>query len=210
MLDLDSLIWLGAVIAAWVLAAFAARYDLGAPLRVGLPALAVVIAAATLALTLTGLDRRAAVIFAALGAVCVLIVEIDRRRNVIPDPLVVAVACLALVAPFGDPLWVRGVGAATLGALFLGVRLLFAARKQPEALGLGDVKLATALGAFVGPQFGLVAVAVAGAATIASLCLSPRPNTGAGFKFTSLGAPFGIGLTAALLSVSAWRLWGAL
>ena len=186
MLDLDSIIWLGAVIAAWVLAAFAARYDLAAPLRIGLPALAVAIVTATLALTWVGLDR---------------------RRHIIPDPLVVAVACLALVAPFGDPLWLRAAGAATLGVLFLGVRLLFAARKQPEALGLGDVKLAAALGAFVGPQFGLVAVAIAGAATMAALCLSPRPNTGPAPKLVSLGAPFGIGLAAALISVSAWRLW---
>ena len=207
MLDHASFLSLGAVSVAWILAAFAVRYDLGAPLRVGLPALALGIAGLASALTLAGLDWRAALVCAALGAVCALIAEIDRRHHIIPDPLVAGVACLALAAPFGDPLWLRAAGAAVLGALFLGVHLLFAARKQPDALGLGDVKLAGALGALVGPHFGLIAVALAGAATMAALGVLPRPATSPDAKYVGLGAPFGIALAGALMGVTAWRLW---
>ncbi len=149
-----------------------------------------------------GADVSTAVVMAALIGVCVLVGEIDRRSHIIPDTLVLAVALLALSAPFGDPGLTQMLGGAFLGALFYVVHGGFSLAGREDALGLGDVKFAAALGAFLGPYYGLMAVVFAGGATIAALLVKPRTAPS-----VALGAPFGIGLSAALCVVAAFRLW---
>lgn len=189
---------------ALLLAGFAARRDLGVTLKLALPVLLTTTLAVAFAVRLTGISTQAALVFASLASLAALVAEIDRRSHLIPNPLVVGIALLALVAPFNDALWLQFLGAAAVGGLFIAVRLAFAGAGRAEALGLGDVKLAAALGGFLGIQHGLVAVALAGIATL-SVSLVAQWNGGA---LQLRGAPFGVGLAAALLAVSAARLWG--
>jgi leader peptidase (prepilin peptidase)/N-methyltransferase len=191
--------------AATLLAAFAARRDLAVPLRLGLPALLAATGALGGLIIALGAAWTTALTLAALLTICGLIAEIDRRHHLIPDPLVLALGALALAAPFGDDVLTQALGAALLGALFYAVRLGFAAAKQPDALGLGDVKLAGAMGFIVGPTYGLIAVAIAGAATIAVIAAA---SARARSRQALAGAPFGIGLAAALAATASVRLWG--
>lgn len=91
--------------------------------------------------------------FAALGLGCVLLVVVDIVVHRLPDP-VMAVTATALLAGLGVTTVTTGdlasggralAAAATLGAGFLVLALI-----SPASLGLGDVKLAALLGAFLG------------------------------------------------------------
>jgi leader peptidase (prepilin peptidase) / N-methyltransferase len=152
---------------------------------------------------LLGLPLAAAAALGSVIPICALICEVDRRHFIIPDVLVLALLGLAV----GAPLAARGeqaLGALIAGGLFWAVRGAFKRLRGFDGLGLGDVKLAAAMGAILGPSLALGAIAVAAGAT--ALILAAR-------KFTAptLGqnpAPFGIGLSAALaiaVMVEAWR-----
>lgn len=133
-----------------------------------------------------------------LAAICVifwtsaLIVEVDRRFHIIPNVLVAAIFLVAVANPFEEPPMGQVLGCLLVGGLFLGVRLGFALRRKPDALGLGDVKLAAAMGALLGASDALLAVAIAGVATSATVLVRGRTS----------GAPFGVGLAAALFLLS--------
>jgi prepilin signal peptidase PulO-like enzyme (type II secretory pathway) len=66
-------------------------------------------------------------------------------------------------------------------------------------MGLGDVKLATAMGALLGPVPGFTAVAIGGAATLVTLIAR------GGNQAIPQGAPFGVGLAAATMAVAIVR-----
>jgi prepilin signal peptidase PulO-like enzyme (type II secretory pathway) len=142
---------------------------------------------------------------AAITAVCVLIGEIDRRHEIIPDVLVVAMLALAAVAPFEDHALVRVFGALFIGALFYAIHAGFSLAGREDALGLGDVKLALAVGAFHGAYWGLVSIALAGIGTIAAMAATYAMSRN---QSAMIGAPFGVGLAAATCVVGAFRLWG--
>lgn len=136
---------------------------------------------------------------AALAISCALIVETDRRHHLIPDPLTLSVLALALVMPFGDAPTTQAFGAAALGGTFLIIRQACSAWRGVEALGWGDVKLAAAMGAVLGPIHGFSAVAIAGVATLLTVAIRGRDGA------LALGAPFGIGLAAATTAVALIR-----
>lgn len=131
---------------------------------------------------------------------CLLIIETDRRHQLIPDTFTLAILAIAFVAPFGDSVQTRIFGATGLGLTFLLIRQTLTAMRGVEALGWGDVKLAVAMGAVLGPFYGFAAVAIAGAATLMVMVARAR---GAGV--VALGAPFGIGLAAATAAVAIIR-----
>jgi|CXWL01.1.fsa_nt_gi leader peptidase (prepilin peptidase)/N-methyltransferase len=203
MLNVPDPFVLGAVGAAIVLAALAARRDLALPLRLALPGLVVVISALGTVLLSSGAQWHAALGFSTLIVICALIAEIDRRIWIIPDPLVGALLVLALVAPLSTTWAARLLGAALLALLFLGVRAAFELAGRGEALGLGDVKLAAAIGALLGPQDALIAVAIAGGATMSVMAPAALRAPAA----LTTRVPFGIGLSAGLAALAAMRLW---
>ena len=134
----------------------------------------------------------------ALSLVCLLIAEADRRQQIIPDPFTLAVFALALAMPFGDGAFTQTAGAVALGMTFLLVRQTTSAWRGVEALGWGDVKLAAAMGAVLGPVHGFAAIAIAGAATL--LVVIVRSGGAA-----VAGAPFGIGLAVATSAMAIMR-----
>jgi leader peptidase (prepilin peptidase)/N-methyltransferase len=151
-------------------------------------ALAVAMGAASL-----GLGWTAACAAGALASVCVAIARIDRRTFIIPDVLVATVAVLALARqPFAD----AALGASALGGMFAAVRGSHAAFRKTEGLGLGDVKLAAAMGAYLGLNAALWAVTLAAVCT--GLWLVAAARGGA----IRSPAPFGVGLAASLLAIS--------
>jgi len=125
---------------------------------------------------------------AALAIVCAAIVETDAQLNLIPDSLVAPLGVIALAAPNALPLTDKIISALLLGLLFLAVRQGYEAWRKAEGLGLGDVKLAMAMGAMLGAERALIAVAAAAAIT-AGYILWRMPKDNA--------APFGVGLASA-------------
>lgn len=178
---------------AALLCAWGGRRDLRLPIWLTLAAHVCVAGAVSIAFGPTFAP------LACLTITCLLIIETDRRHQLIPDPLTVAVLVLALVSPFGDSAQIRLLGAVSLGLTFLLIRQTVTAIRGVEALGWGDVKLAVAMGALLGPFYGFAAVAVAGAATLVVMV------TGARGGAVALGAPFGIGLAAATAAVAIIR-----
>lgn len=125
---------------------------------------------------------------AALAILCAAIVETDARLNLIPDTLVAPLFVIALVMPNALPLADKVVSALLLGLLFLAVRQCYEFWRKQEGLGLGDVKLAMAMGAVLGAERALIAVAAAAVIT-AGYVLWRMPKDD--------GAPFGVGLASA-------------
>lgn len=190
MIDTLSVITLTVVT---LLTAWGARRDLQIPLWVTLCAFFVVVILSILTIGPA---------FASLGAlilICLMIIETDRRHHLIPDAFTIALFALALVMPFDDDLQTQTLGAVTLGALFMATRYAFAARGGAEALGLGDVKLAAAIGAVLGPVHAFYAVFIAGLATILVVAVRNRGGV------VSVGAPFGVGLAAATAAIAILR-----
>lgn len=149
-----------------------------------------------------GRPLEAALPLAVLSVACLLIAEIDRRHRLIPDLLTAAIALLGLTAPFA-PIWQeKALGCLLLAGLFLGIRWSFARAGKDEALGLGDVKLAGAIGIVVGLSDGLMTVGVSAAATaLVALAVQAARRSSA----TPPPTPFGIALAAGLCIVSAMR-----
>ncbi len=192
-----------ALTTALMLAAFAARRELGVALSVGPPVLVCVVGTGASAGWLLAADWRTASALTTLCIICALIAEIDRRSFLIPDPLVAALFLLAATGIFGLSWKEALAGALTLGGLLLGVRFWFERMGRAQALGLGDVKFAAAMGTVLGPHHGLLAVALAGVATL-TVAASAIAH---GSAHRDERLPFGIGLAAALAILAGWRAW---
>lgn len=96
---------------------------------------------------------------ALLALVAAAVVDVRERR--LPNRLVALAAVPVAVATIVEP---GGLGAALLGAAFIGAPLLATHLVSPAGMGFGDVKAGTALGAAVGlvaPQLALVGFVLA-------------------------------------------------
>ncbi len=194
---MDAFIASGATALAALIAASVAHRDLNLPL-------APLFACLGAALLLTGLAFGAAFTpVAMLVIVSALIVETDRRHHLIPDAAVIALLLIAIALPLDTSLEQRLIGGAFLGVLFLAVREFGGRIRGVEALGLGDVKLAAAIGFLLGPTDGALTVALAGAATLVAVFAARWASHAA---ITLTGAPFGIGLAAAMAVVALARV----
>jgi leader peptidase (prepilin peptidase) / N-methyltransferase len=103
---------------------------------------------------------------------------IDARTGRLPNRVVALVALAAVVGVVGAPTPGRAASAAVAGAALLAGPLFVAHVAAPVAIGFGDVKLAAALGAAIGPlgpRRGLVALCIAtGATAVAGLATGRR------------------------------------
>ena len=124
----------------------------------------------------------------------------DTRYLVIPDLYVVALLVPALAGPLENPWPIWLAGAALGGGLLFAVRALWRWRTGTEGLGFGDVKLATALGALLGPE-----------AIAQTICASALLGA-AGLLLIRRRAPDGVAPLGALLAIVgvgflAWTRW---
>ncbi|MBI5015970.1 MAG: prepilin peptidase [Deltaproteobacteria bacterium] len=109
-----------------------------------------------------------AAVYFTLAAGLVAVTFIDLDHMIIPDSLSLGGVAVGLLASFVTPLgWKASLlGAAVGGGSLLAVYLAYYAVTRREGLGLGDVKLLAAIGAFLGWQavlFTLFTASVTGA-----------------------------------------------
>lgn len=208
--DISAIVIGALALAAPLLAAAAAyRVQVVGADATWLTLLSTVAAAAVVAASATGSGPGVAVSVAAITVCALAIAAFDARLFLIPDGLVVSLGALALAAPFAPPPVTQLLGAAALGGLFLGVRLAYRRMRQIDGLGLGDVKLAAAMGLALGPERGLMAVAGAAALAAAWLVLTrqrPVASPDALPARAPAAAPFGVPLALALVAAVAFDL----
>lgn len=169
---------------------------------------AVICGAGIAALSFATLSPRAALASCLLGWAMLAIAAIDARRFMIPDALSLPAIPLGLLASGAllDPLQDQLVnldhliGAGLGGAGFWLVRETYWRLRQREGLGLGDVKLAAAAGAWVGwehlPDAVLLAAAAALSVAVALALFARRGLSG------RERIPFG-----AFLAPAMWAVW---
>ena len=91
--------------------------------------------------------------FAVLALACALLVVVDLATHRLPDRIVLPTAVVLVVTLTASATirtdW-QGLGRAVAGAATLGLGYLVLSLLAPAGLGLGDVKLASVLGLFLG------------------------------------------------------------
>ncbi len=158
--------------------------------RRSLVALAVAVLA-TVAVVRFGATPYALAVSAFVG-VLVVLAAIDVERRILPNAIVLPAAALVLAgtALFAPDRLVEA--SVATGALFLA--FLVAALAYPGGIGMGDVKLALLLGAFLGADvvvavlLGTTAAALAGLALIARRGLAERKTAIPLGPFLAFGA----------------------
>jgi leader peptidase (prepilin peptidase)/N-methyltransferase len=154
-----------------------------------------------------------ALIYLAFGCALIVATFIDLDHFIIPDEIslggCVAGLVLSALVPqlHGHSSWLRGLGDAALGLAVGGgslfaIALLGSILLRKEAMGMGDVKLLAALGAFLGWQSTFFIIGLSsmmGASLGLSLILVRRHRWGAPI-------PFGPSIVAAAM---VWMLGGS-
>jgi prepilin signal peptidase PulO-like enzyme (type II secretory pathway) len=159
------------------------------------------------------IDAPMAILLGGLALACAMIAIVDWRCLWIPDALSWPLAACGVAAGFmlGIEAWVSLAGFAGGFLSFALLRRAFLALRGYEGLGGGDVKLAAAMGAWLGP-FDLP-LAIGAAALLALLVALPplilAQKTTEYAGYARLRIPFGAFLALALLLVVAARLAGA-
>lgn len=128
---------------------------------------------------------------------------VDARFLVIPDLCSVLIAGLAVAPPLALPITQALAGAGLCGGLLWAVAWAYKRYSGVDGMGIGDVKLAAAIGALLGMQQGLWAICMAavGAALGAALVGRIRPRTE---EEGPALIPYGAALAAA---GAGWLIW---
>ncbi len=144
---------------------------------------------------------------AALFAIAAAIAYVDWRRQIIPDSLNVAALALGEIAAFvgdAEAPYLAAADAALRAVVTAGVFLLFREiyrrLRGREGLGLGDVKLAAAAGAWL--DWSVIPMAVALAAVSGLLVALAAAAARRQFPEPLARLPFG-----AFFAPSIWLMW---
>jgi len=127
----------------------------------------------------------------------------DITRYLLPNPLTLSLAVLALAFAWQSPtqnLWLALIGGAIGMGSFYIIRVLYAAVRNRQGLGLGDVKLMAGIGILVGPDLVAAVVMVAAFAGLFWILLRSRNSAHPVNGQTAL--PFG-----AFLSLACAIVW---
>lgn len=121
----------------------------------------------------------------------ITVATIDAQHRLIPDSATAGIAVLALVTPIegGPSLPLRLATAATLGCLLLLLHISYRHLRGEDGVGLGDVKLLTALSLWLGPV--AASLMLAGASLSAVLWLTRMRLAGQPAEGMAL-APFAV------------------
>ncbi len=160
--------------------------DRGESGQVPLRAIAVVvwIALAVLCVAVFGVSVEA-VVGAAGCAVLVAVTVTDLERRIIPNRIIVpALGAALVVQTIREPSVEWVVSAAAAGAFFLAMALIY-----PAGLGMGDVKLAAFLGAWLGRDVAVALFVGSLLGAVAALAVVARRGS-AGRKATLPYGPF--------------------
>lgn len=145
---------------------------------------------------------------AAVAILCAAVAEIDREIEIVPDPLVLALAAIALLMPFTHDPVASAWGAVFLGAVFTAAREIHFQMRHEEGIGLGDVKLALAMGGLLGAEAALLATAAAAIVTAAWIMARRQVVAEGGAIIAMNGAPFAVGLSIATIAAACLRVSG--
>jgi leader peptidase (prepilin peptidase)/N-methyltransferase len=129
---------------------------------------------------------------AILGWSLLLLALLDARHYWLPDAVTLPLLALGLAAG-PAPLPDRALAAALAGGGLLAVALLYRRLRGRDGLGLGDVKLAAALGAWLSP---LLLAPLLALASLLGLPLALRRGR------ADAAIPFGT-----CLAIAGWFLW---
>lgn len=158
-----------------------------------------------------GIDGPAATLCAAALVLALAAAEADFRAMVLPDLTSVGIGLAGLTFAFlpSDPgLLYRFTGAALGAGLLAGAAWWSKRRSGVDGVGLGDMKLAGALGLLLGPELLPMAIAVAAIGTLAVVGLIRLAPAGRlpqveGRDAVPFGAPLALSGAAALIGGAA-------
>ena len=133
-------------------------------------------------------------------AAMVALFAIDLRHRLLPDAITLpGIAAGMVFALFLDPGWMdAAIGAVAGGGSLLAISEAYYRLRGVEGLGLGDVKMVAAIGAFLGWQMTLVALSLAfvlGAAVGAGLMAAGRAGPRTALPFGSFLAVTAVAAT---------------
>lgn len=145
-----------------------------------------------------------AVITAALGWALLTLAVIDARHRILPDiltlPLIPFGLLVAWISPGAD-LAAHFVGALIVGAMLWSFAFLYALLRGVDGLGMGDVKLMTAAGAWLGWAGAPSALLIAAATALVWLLAKRRVGYDEPMTLQS-EAPFG-----PFIGLGIWLTW---
>jgi leader peptidase (prepilin peptidase)/N-methyltransferase len=140
---------------------------------------------------------------ALLGWILLALIVLDMQHQWLPDALTLPLLGLGLVlgpAPLPDRLLAAGLG----GSVLLAIRFAYQRLRGREGLGLGDVKLMAALGAWLSPAFlpplllvaALIGFAMAGLLRLRGQPVGPEVRLPFGACLAMAGFPMWLALAA--------------
>ncbi|RYF09937.1 MAG: prepilin peptidase [Deltaproteobacteria bacterium] len=94
------------------------------------------------------------------------VVYADFSYRVAPDLYCTVIAAVAVLAPWRLGLGEIGVGVLICAGLLAGLAFIWRTLRSGDGIGGGDVKLAAAVGAMLGPQMGLFALSLSAALVV--------------------------------------------
>jgi leader peptidase (prepilin peptidase) / N-methyltransferase len=147
-----------------------------------------------------GADPLAKAVLAVALMALAAVIYADLRFLIIPDVYSLVLAVLALVGPLSPGLGPALLGAALCGGVLAIVAWMFRKSSEVGGMGLGDVKLAAAIGGLLGAEHGLWAIAGSAIAAALIAVAFQRLRKEEGRLFIPYGAALALAAGAMLIA----------